>query len=142
MKMQINLKKEKLTMEKKFYSFCVLNNAKTKKGDDFVAATVKGVLCNIDQKEVDGKTLVSGNLGISNRTDMLKTYLGDNIEEKNGTVWVNVTMWEKTAERFLKCLGDNEKLTVVLCGSLRCREYKAENETRHTVDLSVVDFSL
>ena len=130
--------------KKKFYNFCVLNNAVTKSGNAYVAATIKGTLCNVDQRESDGKTIVTANLPVSGRDKYLKTVLGDNIEvNEEGTVWVRVTMWENTAERFLKLLGDNEKLTLVVCGSIKTRTYEdREGNTRYSVELTVNDFTL
>ena len=88
-------------MEKKYYTFLNANKCVGSTGNEFVGVTTQVTVSNFKDKMVGDTALVSGRAPITNRSTILSTVLGKEIEaDENGNVWVDVTFWGDRAERF------------------------------------------
>ena len=116
-------------MEKKFYTTMKTFPCVGKNNAPYTGITVVLALSNIQQKDANGKKLVTARGAINNRTKLLNQALGTSFPETDETVWVDVNFWEERADRFLKFLGDREKVLVGIMGSASARKFKRTDET-------------
>lgn len=115
--------------ERKFFSFFNGNHCVTKDGKEYIGVTTCVVLSRIEEKDVNGKKLVSARAAISNRTRTVANLLNVELPDEE-TLWVDVTLWEDRAERFAKFLAGRDKVRVVICGSLYSKEYDRQDGTK------------
>lgn len=130
-------------MADKYYSFFNGQRLKTEDGKVVVPVTTSVVVSSIKEREVEGHRLVSGRAAISMRTRRIGSLLDVELPDEE-VLWVDVNFWDERAERFLKFLGDREKVKMCLVGSMKARTFNREDGTQGVgVSLSVQDwFSL
>lgn len=102
--------------EKKYYTF-------------FGNGTVMDVtLSNVQTKNIDGKQLVTARACVSNRAQAISKLLDKEITpDDKGNVWIDVCFWEDKAERFLKFIGDRDRVRVVVVGNLTSKEFSKKD---------------
>lgn len=128
---------------KKYYTFintqnCVGNNNKT-----YVGVTAIVNVSNVELKMTpNGVSVAAGRAAINNRTKTLSTALGVEIKDTNGTVWVDVNVWQDRAERFANYIGDRKNVRLCLVGQLTYTEFpKADGTTGQRVAINVNDWA-
>ena len=133
--------------QKKYVTFISMVNANKKNGT-FIAATVGSLISKFRIREVNGKKLITACMPIQNRAKYINTMLGTSFsEESEESIWVDVTFWEKRADRFenmLAKLDNPDKIRVVLVGSLSAKKYTKKDNSGEgiAVTLSVSDWML
>ena len=132
--------------EKKSYTFLNVVTALGKEDKKWLSATIIGTLTKIEQRMTPaGKDVVVGRMPINGRSKSINKLLGTSYNNDD-TVWVDVSVWEDRAVRFinmLQKLNNPDKLRLVICGSLSKRTYKRKDETEGAaVSLAVQDWSL
>ena len=115
---------------KKFYTTikmfpCVGNN-----DSRYTGITVILSLSNIQQRDVNGKSMVSARAAINNRTKLINTTLGTSFDENEETLWVDVNFWEARADRFLKFIGNREKVLLGVMGTITARKFDRQDGTK------------
>ena len=130
-------------MEKKYYTFLNANKCVGSTGNEFVGVTTQVTVSNFKDKMVGDTALVSGRAPITNRSTILSTVLGKEIQaDENGNVWVDVTFWGDRAERFKKYLNGREKVRLFLTGVLTYHEFtRADGTTGTGVGIKVTDWT-
>ena len=128
--------------ERKYYTFFNANKCVGTNGE-FVGITTIVTLSNIQKKDVNGKTLVTARTRISNRSKTMSAVLGSEIHaEEDGSVWCDVTFWEDRAERFLRYVGDRERVRIVLIGAMSLRTFTRADETEgQSVTINATDWA-
>lgn len=116
-------------MEKKFYTNIKFFPCVDKNNAPYNGITVVLSLSNVQKKTVNEKNLVTARGAINNRTKLINQTLGTAFPETDETVWVDVNFWEDRADRFVKFLGDREKVLVCIMGTARGRTFKKADET-------------
>ena len=115
--------------EKKYYSFFNANKCVGTNGE-FVGVTTIVTLSNIQKKDVNGKAVVNARARISNRSRTMEAVLGAPVQaDADGSVWVDVAFWEDRAERFMRYVGDRERVRVVLVGTMLQRTFTKNDGT-------------
>lgn len=130
-------------MAEKYYSFFNGQRLKTEDGKVVVPVTTSVVVASIKEREVEGHKLVSGRAAISMRNRRIASLLDVELPDEE-VLWVDVNFWDDRAERFLRFLGDREKVRMCLVGNMKARTFDREDGTQGVgVSLSVQDwFSL
>ena len=117
---------------KKYYTTiktfpCVGNN-----NSRYTGITAILSLSNIQQREVNGKNMVSARAAINNRTKLINSALGTSFDENEETIWVDVNFWEARADRFLKFVGNREKVLLGVMGTITARQFDRQDGTKGT----------
>lgn len=115
---------------KKFYTTikmfpCVGNN-----DSRYTGITAILSLSNIQQRDVNGKPMVSARAAINNRTKLINTTLGTSFNENEETLWVDVNFWEARADRFLKFMGNRDKALLGVMGTITARRFERQDGTK------------
>ena len=114
-------------MEKKFYTTIKAFPCIAKNDTRYTGVTAVLGLSNIQQKDANGKKLVTARAAINNRTKFLNTTLGCAFPETDETVWVDVNFWEDRADRFAKFIGDREKALVCVMGTISAHKFQRQD---------------
>lgn len=121
--------------EKKYYTFTDITDGP----DNVKNITADLTLTRPEVRELqDGKKVLTCSAAFSNQTKALSKALGVELQDNNGTVWVDVQFWEDHADRFQKFLNDREKVRVIVCGRLNKRTWTTKSgEQANRVQISV-----
>lgn len=128
--------------EKKYYTFFKANKCIGTNGE-FIGVTTIVTLYNIQKKDVNGKTLVTARTKISNQAKAMSAALGAEIHaNEDGSVWCDVQFWEDRAERFLRYVGERERVKVVIVGAMNLRTFTKVDETEgQSVTINATDWA-
>lgn len=133
--------------ERKTYSFMSLFRAVSTDGSPYIGVVVKGWPFDMDKEltqTANGKSVLHCKLPISNRGKMIETLSGCAPTEKDGVVFAQVSMFEKTAERFLSFTQKHPKPEVCFTGSMKVTQNTSQKngQTYVNVQITANDFFL
>lgn len=125
-------------MANKFYSFLNITDGV----DGVKDCTTIVTLSRPEMKELgEDKKVLRCAAAISNQDKVLSNALGCEITPNGDAVWVDVSFWNKNAERFQKFMGDRDKVRVVLCGRLSVRKWTVEGSERVRVQIAASNWA-
>ena len=87
-----------------------------------------------------GKPVISFKTPITGRTKLLEKELGIKVPEKDGTVWAEVTFWNRTAERLNKFLDAVENCALIVTGTIKA---SVSQDGKYTnIDITADDWTV
>lgn len=128
--------------EQNFRSFMELDRALDKDDQIFLKITLQGRFFNADKelKTVrEGLSVVHCSMMITGQEDYIARYMGNWKPEVNekGSAWVQVSFFNKTAERFLKFAAAYPDATIVVTGPLLVNPYTSKKDGQQHWGLSI-----
>ena len=118
-------------------------------GEPYIYTDIEGAVtrCSGLKHTAEGKAYVNFSIPIQNRKSNLDYAFGEGtlVENEKNVVWANCTMWEKTAERFMRMVtaenGNYANPVLWLSGSAKIQQYTRKDGTPgRSLSISVSDF--
>lgn len=134
---------------RKFYTTAHFISAMNSNGEPYIYTDIEGAVtrCSGLKHTAEGKAYVNFSIPIQNRKSNLDYAFGEGtlVENEKNVVWANCTMWEKTAERFMRMVtaenGNYANPVLWLSGSAKIQQYTRKDGTPgRSLSISVSDF--
>lgn len=134
---------------RKFYTTAHFINAVNSNGEPYIYTDIEGAVtrCSGLKHTAEGKAYVNFSIPIQNRKSNLDYVFGEGtlVENEKNVVWANCTMWEKTAERFMRMVtaenGNYANPVLWLSGSAKIQQYtRKDGAPGRSLSISVSDF--
>lgn len=134
---------------RKFYTTAHFISAVNSNGEPYIYTDIEGAVtrCSGLKHTAEGKAYVNFSIPIQNRKSNLDYAFGEGtlVENEKNVVWANCTMWEKTAERFMRMVtaenGNYANPVLWLSGSAKIQQYTRKDGTPgRSLSISVSDF--
>ena len=107
--------------QKAQYTFLNMKECIGKNGNQYHGVTLEAKVVNAGELKTtqSGKSVISFKTPITGRTQYLEKILGVQLPEKDGTVWAQVSCWDRTAERLNKFFDAVENCSLIVTGSVK-----------------------
>ena len=134
---------------RQFITYGHFTNAVTSDGKPFIYVDFECAVTRCSQMKYtsEGKPYINFSMPIQGRQNTLDRVFGQGtlVSNDKGVVWVNCSMWEKVAERFLNMVatGRHNNPVLIISGSAKIQEYKRNDGTpAKSLNITVSDFTL
>lgn len=126
--------------QKRYNSNLNIKKSLGKKGE-YVSFTLIGSVKRPELRNTQtGKTVASTQVAINGRGKYIQAYFPDIPADANGTIWADVSAWDKTAEYLCGMFDQDERRTLVMCGSMADKPYEKNGQTIHRLSLTLDAF--
>jgi single-stranded DNA-binding protein len=134
---------------RQFITYGHFTNAVTSDGKPFIYVDFECAVTRCSQMKYtsEGKPYINFSMPIQGRQNTLDRVFGQGtlVSNDKGVVWVNCSMWEKVAERFLNMVatGRHNNPVLIISGSAKIHEYERNDGTpAKSLNITVSDFTL
>lgn len=134
---------------RQFITYGHFTNAMTSDGKPFIYVDFECAVTRCSQMKYtsEGKPYINFSMPIQGRQNTLDRVFGQGtlVSNDKGVVWVNCSMWEKVAERFLNMVatGRHNNPVLIISGSAKIHEYERNDGTpAKSLNITVSDFTL
>lgn len=134
---------------RQFITYGHFTNAVTSYGKPFIYVDFECAVTRCSQMKYtsEGKPYINFSMPIQGRQNTLDRVFGQGtlVPNDKGVVWVNCSMWEKVAERFLNMVatGRHSNPVLIISGSAKIQEYERNDGTpAKSLNITVSDFTL
>lgn len=134
---------------RQFITYGHFTNAVTSDGKPFIYVDFECAVTRCSQMKYtsEGKPYINFSMPIQGRQNTLDRIFGQGtlVPNDKGVVWVNCSMWEKVAERFLNMVatGRHNNPVLIISGSAKIHEYERNDGTpAKSLNITVSDFTL
>ena len=130
----------------KKYGFISMVNGIKQDGSPFVSCTVLGRIARIPTEIRTTKSnnqVVNFSIPVDNRADYIGRMCGMVPDaDANGTVWLNVSAWDRVATRFFNFIQKCPKCEIVAVGNIRVIQQvnQSTGEVRQVAQMNMLDF--
>lgn len=126
--------------QKRYNSKLNIKKSVGKKGE-YVSFTMIGSVKRPTLRDTQtGKTVASTQVAINGRGKYIQAYFPDVPADANDTIWADVSAWDKTAEYLCGMFDQDERRTLVMCGSMADKSYEKDGRTIHRLSLTLDAF--
>ncbi len=129
------------------YSFIDLKSCIGRNGNPYVGITVDGLVANVGELQTSktGKKVISFSIPIHGSVRYITEFFNNGLtpdtdSKDSNVIWARVTMWEKTAERFVKYLEKHPRPVIVLTGAVELTQNQSNGTVYTNVNITANNF--